>query len=88
MNIQANARTSSIVRNAQSNPVLRAYELFTAQELSATRFFASMPHRAQAVVDYLEPKAQFHVFDSDLRSILRTAKTTIARSSKRRTSLN
>ena len=80
MNATAHARASAATLQAQRIPVLKSSQLFSDSELAQTRFFANLPHRAQAVVDYLAPQAKYRKLDTDLSSILRTAQATLNRS--------
>lgn len=84
MNAVADARASQAARQLKVADVLRAKTLFTDQELSLTRLFSRLAHRAQAVVEYLEPLSRRHTLDSELSDILRTAKHTLKVRAKQR----
>lgn len=77
MNVVADARASQTARQLKVTDALRAKSLFTEQELVLARLFSRLSHRAQAVVDYLEPLSRRHALDSELSDILRTAKHTL-----------
>lgn len=79
MNVIAQTRSSAIAHATHRVPAIRASQLFTEQQLSLTRFYAGMPQRAQAVVDFLAPYANRGPLDQELASILKKARASASR---------
>lgn len=83
MNVQAQARSSTVMRNQHNSPVLTAAALGGDSFVSFIRLQAGLPSGARGVVEALESRtAAGYRLDSVLGDVLRLARRTLTRHSK------
>lgn len=84
MNAISHSRASHAIKQVKGVAPLKAQMLFSPAQLVMTRLFSGLAHRAQAVVDFLEPFAKRQPLDGELNAILRKAQDTLHRARRTR----